>query len=353
VRLLALDLGPGLRGGQRQSALLLSGLAARGHTVRLLARRGGPFAAVGRAAGLDTIEVPAGSQASPTLLLAVARETRAFRPAIVYAGDARGHGAAVFGRAMAVAPLIVHRRVIFPPGRNVLSRYKYGAATRYLAISEAVATALESAGVPAAKIVVVPDGLPPGAFLESTAPAPPPFRLVHAGAFDGLKGQDVVVETLARLVAGGIDATVLFLGDGPLRRGVEGLAAARGVAARCEFPGQVEDTARRFAASHLLLLPSASEGGGLVLVEAMAAGCPVVGHDVGGAREMAAGGAAGVLVASLEPAAWEAAARDVLLDPGRREHLAAAGRAAARGRTIERTVMLVESELLRTVSEAA
>ncbi len=353
MRLLALDLGPGMRGGQRQTALLLAGLAARGHDIRLLARRAAPLASAARASGLATGEVPAGSEASPSVLLAVAREARTFRPDLVYAGDARGHGAAVFGRATSVAPLVVHRRVTFPPGRDPLSRLKYRAAARYFAVSRAVAASLEAAGVPERKIAVVPDGLPDDAFRQGTAPAPPPFRLVHAGAFDGMKGQDVVVETLARLVSGGIDATIFFLGDGPARAGVEALAAARGVARRCAFPGQVEDTAARFASCHLMLLPSASEGGPLVLVEAMAAGCPVVGHDVGGSREMVADGTAGVLVASLDPAAWEVAVRSVLLDPGRRERLIAAGSATAQERTIGRTVSLVEAELLRTLAEAA
>jgi glycosyltransferase involved in cell wall biosynthesis len=352
VRLLALDLGPGMRGGQRQTALVLAGLAARGHTVRLLARRGSPLASDARARGLDTVEVPAGSEASPALLLAVAREARTFRPELVYAGDARGHGAAVFGRAASNAPLVVHRRVVFAPGRSPLSRLKYRAAARYLAVSHAVAASLGAAGIPSEKIALVPDGLPPDAFRPNVAPPPPPFRLVHAGAFDGLKGQDVVVETLARLAAGGIDAHALFLGAGPARAGVEALAASRGVADRCTFAGQVEDVGARFAASHLMLLPSASEGGPLVLVEAMAAGCPVVGHDVGGSREMVADGSAGVLVPSLDPAVWEEAVRGVLLDAGRRARFVEAGRAAAGERRIEKTVARVEAELLRTLAEA-
>ncbi len=353
MRLLALDLGPGMRGGQRQSALLLAGLAARGHTIRLLARRLSPLAAAARASGLDTSEVPAGSEASPALLVAVAREARSFRPGIVYAGDARGHGAAVFGRASAGVPLVVHRRVVFTPGRSPLSRLKYRAADRYLAVSRAVASSLEAAGIPAEKIAVVPDGLAIDAFRNSVAPPPPPFRLVHAGAFDGMKGQDVVIECLARLVAEGLDVTALVLGDGPARPRVEAQAAARGVAGLCSFAGQVEDAGRRFAESHLMLLPSASEGGPLVLVEAMAAGCAVVGHDVGGAREMVADGAAGVLVESLDPAAWTDAVRGVLLEPERRTRLVEAGRAAALERTIDRTVAQVESELLRTGGEPA
>ncbi len=185
------------------------------------------------------------------------------------------------------------------------------------------------------------------------AAPPPPFRLVHAGAFDGLKGQGLVVETLARLVAGGLDVTALFLGDGAERGAVEAAAAARGVAARCTFAGQVEDAAARFAECHLMLLPSASEGGPLVLVEAMAAGCPALVHDVGGSREIVGEGAAGVLVPSLDPRAWEDAVRGILLDPERRARLADAGHAAARLRTIGRTVARVEEELLRTLGEAA
>jgi glycosyltransferase involved in cell wall biosynthesis len=351
VRLLALDLGPAMRGGQRQTALVLAGLASRGHEIRLLARRGSPLGSAARTPGLDVIQMPPGSDASPALLIAVARAARSFRSDVVYAGDARGHGAAVFSRAAASAPLVVHRRVIFPPGQDPLSRLKYRAAARYLAISRAVAASLEQAGVPAAKVTVVPDGLPDEAFLENAAPAAPPFRFVHAGAFDGLKGQDVVVETLARLVVGGLDATALFLGDGPRRGAVEAQAAARGVAGRCVFAGHVEDVASRLAASHVLLLPSDSEGGPLALVEAMAAGCLAVGHEVGGASEMVLGGTAGVLVASLDPEAWKQAVLTLLHDPARRARLVAAGHAAARERTIARTVAGVEAELEKTRAE--
>jgi len=334
-----------MRGGQRQTALLLAALAARGHTIRLVARRESPLTREARNAGLDTLEVSARSQASPALLLAVAREARTFRPEIVYAGDSRGHGAAVFGRAAVDVPLVVHRRVVFPPGRGPLSRLKYRAAALYLAVSGAVRESLERAGVPADKVVVVPDGLPDEAFLENTAPAPPPIRLVHAGAFDGRKGQRVVVDALARLVAGGLDATALFLGDGPLRAAVEAQSVALGVAERCLFAGHVEDVATRLAACHVMLFPSESEGGPLALVEAMAAGCVAVGHDVGGASEMLQGGAAGVLVASLDAEAWERAVLALLQDPARRAGLIAAGRAAARERTIARTVAGVEAAL--------
>ncbi len=352
MRLLALDLGPGLRGGQGQTALLLGELARRGHEIRFVGKRGAPLAElIGSRTGIEVVDAPAGPEASPTLLLAVARAARLFRPEVVYAGDSRGHGAAVWSRASAARPLVVHRRVAFHPSGHPLSRAKYRAADRFLAVSNAVQETLVAAGVEPRRIVVVPDGLPPRAFIEAAIPSSPPFRLVHVGAFDGRKGQGTALETLALLVRGGIDATLLFLGTGPDQPAVHARAAALGVGERCNFAGQVDDVPARLAASHVLLLPTDSEGAPLSLVEAMAAGCPVVAHEVGGVSEVVAGGAAGVLVPSLSPTEWEAAVRELLLDPGRRARLREAGRAAAAGRTLARTVERVESELLLALRE--
>lgn len=352
MRLLALDLGPDLRAGQGQTALLLEALGRRGHAVRFVGRRGALLAEVLRGrGGIDVVEAPAGPEASPALLLAVARAARLFRPELVYAGDSRGHGAAVWSRASAGRPLVVHRRVDFRPSGHPLSRAKYRAADRFLAVSRAVAATLAAAGVDAARIVVVPDGLPPGAFVEAPVPPAPPYRLVHVGAFDGRKGQRVAVEAFARLVNGGLDARLLFLGSGPHQPAAESRAAELGVAEKCTFAGQVSDVPARLAASHLMLLPTDSEGAPLSLAEAMAAGCPVVAHDVGGVSEVVLGGAAGVLVPSLDPAAWEAAVRALLLDPERRARLREAGRSAAGGRTIALTVERVEAELLRALRE--
>jgi glycosyltransferase involved in cell wall biosynthesis len=346
VRLLALDLGAGLRGGQRQTALLLAELAGRGHTIRLVVRRGAPLAEVLRTrGGIDVLEAPPGPEASPGLLLAVARAARLFQPDVIYAGDSRGHGAAVWSRASSGRPLVVHRRVFFRPSGHLLSRIKYRAADRFLAVSGAVASTLAKAGVDPARIAVVPDGLPPEAFVNAPVPPAPPFRLVHVGAFDGRKGQDVAVETLALLARRGLDATLLFLGSGPEQPAVAARAADLGVAGRCVFAGQVDDVAARLATSHLLLLPTDSDGAPLSVVEAMAAGCPVVAHAVGGVPEIVEHGEAGRLVGSLAPGDWDRAVAELLTDPAERARLVAAGRLAASARTLARTVASVEAEL--------
>jgi len=353
VRLLALDLGASLRGGQRQTALLLEELARRGHAIRFVGRREAPLAGVLRGrGGIDVVEVPPGPEASPGLLLAVARAARLFRPDLLYAGDSRGHGTAVWSRASFGRPLVVHRRVVFRPSGHPLSRAKYRAVDRFLAVSGAVARTLEEAGVDPARITVVPDGLHPDSFVNAPVPPAPPFRLVHVGAFDGSKGQDIAVEILARLGRRGLDATLLFLGEGPERAAVAARAAALDVAGRCVFAGEVGDVAARLAASHLLLLPSESEGAPLALVEAMAAGCPVLAHAVGGIPELTAHGAAGGLVSSLAPEAWESAAFSLLVDSEERARLCVAGRSVAGERTLARTVARVEAELEKALSGA-
>jgi glycosyltransferase involved in cell wall biosynthesis len=348
VRILALDLGAGWRGGQTQTALICAGLAARGHAVTVVVRRHSALAHEmhGDASGeTRVVEAPARFEASPGLLLAVAAESRRTHPDVVWASDAHGHGAAVWSRVSPKAPLVVHRRVSFPPGRDPLSRIKYRVPRRFVAVSQGVAASLRRAGIGAARITVLPDGLPLRAFLDRPAPEGPPYRLVHVGAFDGLKGQDVAIAALGQLVARGLDVTLIFLGDGPRRAEAERDAASRGLAPRCVFAGEVRDVPERLAASHLLLLPSQSEGASMTLMEAMAAGCPVLVHDLPGPRELCQNGTAGALLPTLEPGAWADEISRLLLHPPERACYIVGGRTAAAEWTIERTLIRLESIL--------
>lgn len=144
MRVLHADTGRELRGGQRQVLLLLRELAALGVRQQLLAR--GELLAEARAAGLETREF------SWRVLAAEARHAN-----VVHAHDARAHTAAA--AAGAGRPLVVARRVAFPVRRGLLSKWKYGRAARYIAISRAVAAELRKAGVPEARIRVIPDAV--------------------------------------------------------------------------------------------------------------------------------------------------------------------------------------------------
>lgn len=142
MRVLHLDAGKDMRGGQWQALRLIEGLAAEGVESTLLACAGSPLFEAARRAGwrVENISLPR------TL-------TYALRHDLLHAHDSRGH---TFGTFVTGRPLVVSRRVAFPPK----SRWKYARAARFLAVSEFVKSVLLAAGVPAEKIAVVYDGVP-------------------------------------------------------------------------------------------------------------------------------------------------------------------------------------------------
>ena len=142
MRILHLDSGRQMGGGQWQVLRLIEGLEPAGVESTLLARAGAPLFDAARRRGLHVEAL------GLRRVLALARSHD-----LVHAHDARGH---TLGAIAGATRLIVSRRVAFP----VRARWKYRRALRYLAVSEFVKSILMAAGVPAEKIDVVYDGVP-------------------------------------------------------------------------------------------------------------------------------------------------------------------------------------------------
>lgn len=349
MRILALDLGANRRGGQRQTLLLSAALAELGHDVTLVARADSPLADEAAASGspFALVKVRPGPEAGAAVLLDVVRAARRARPQVLWANDSRSHGAVVWSRLSAKVPLAVHRRVVRPPGRNPLSRMKYAAADRLIAISGAVVDALVGAGIERSRIGIVPDAVPESAFVAPRPSPAPPHRLVHIGAFDGKKGQLIAVEMLDALTRAGRDIRLTFLGEGPQRAAVAQLGEKLDLSARLSFEGNVSSprVTEILASSHAFILPTETEASSVALLEAMAAGCPSVAHDTGGVGETL--GTSGILVRSLAVPEWTCAVGRLLDAPEERARLVEAGRSAAREHTLSRVVSLLEDELSR------
>ena len=101
--------------------------------------------------------------------------------------------------------------------------------------------------------------------------------------------------------------TLDLLGDGPERLQHEERAAALGLSDRVRFLGEVADVPARLREAHVFVLSSRSEGLPISVLEAMAAGLPVVASDVGGLRELVAAEESGILVPAGSPALLAAA----------------------------------------------
>ena len=144
------------------------------------------------------------------------------------------------------------------------------------------------------------------------------------------RGAGRVVGTIGRLVPQKaihvlLDATpallqddpatrVLVVGDGPLRGALEAQASRLGIAHAVEFAGYQEDVVSAYAAMDVFVLPSRDEGFGLVFLEAMAVGVPVIGTRVIGSEDAVEDGTTGLLVPYADAPALAQAIRRLLDD---------------------------------------
>jgi glycosyltransferase involved in cell wall biosynthesis len=141
-------------------------------------------------------------------------------------------------------------------------------------------------------------------------------RVVGAiGRLAPQKAMHVLVDATPALLQADPDTRVLIVGDGPLRADLETQAARLGVAHAIRFAGYQEDVVSAYAAMDVFVLPSRDEGFGLVFLEAMAMGVPVVGTRVIGSEDAVDDGVTGLLVPYANPAALAAAIRSILESP--------------------------------------
>ncbi len=154
------------------------------------------------------------------------------------------------------------------------------------------------------------------------------LRVLTVGRLVAEKGHIDVLTAVSELVESGIDVTLTLVGSGPERRRLGELAQALGLEGRVYMPGAVgqDEIVDYYAQADLFCLPSFAEGVPVVLMEAMAAGIPVVASRVMGIPELVEDGVSGLLVAPARPDLVAKAIRRLAEDPDLRDTLGAAGR---------------------------
>jgi glycosyltransferase involved in cell wall biosynthesis len=172
---------------------------------------------------------------------------------------------------------------------------------------------------------------------DAAAPAGPPrggFRILYAGRFDPIKGLPLAFEALRILLAVAPSATLELVGEGPERPRLEALARRLGVADRLVWTpwSPRAEIFAKMRRSDVFLFPSLRDGGGAVVVEAMANALPVVCLDLAGPG-LHVGGGWGVKIPSGPPdvvaADLAAALGRFWCDPGLRARMGEAGRERA------------------------
>jgi glycosyltransferase involved in cell wall biosynthesis len=300
----------GLGGAERVVCSLASGLRARGHEVAV-SGAAGPLDA--QLADVTRLVLPERGRSPVGVMEWTTRQAtfvRSFRPEVVHAHNAKA--TVIAGAAI---------RLARGPRRPPLLATHHGAATRDRA--GAAKLLLRAAD----EVVVVSEGV-----LPMFAPAVP--RIIHNGIDPPSPGSDGPREgvlfvgrlepvknpgrflEVARRVP---EAKFVVVGDGSLRDQLR----APGVT----FLGARDDARALLARAELLLVTSDSEGQSIAVLEALAAGTPVVSTPVSGMRELD-----GVRISSFDPEDLAATVRELLDDPVQRTRMGAAGARLVRER---------------------
>lgn len=204
-------------------------------------------------------------------------------------------------------------------------------ADAVIVLTPTMARRLAADGVPDERIHVVPSGADPARF-AGEHPDPRPDlarpRVVFVGRLGRQKGVEALIDAVPHLRS---DVPVAIVGDGPLRPALEERARRLGVADRVTFTGFVPHAQVPAHLRHadLLVLPSAYEELGSILVEALHAGLPVVASAVGGIPDIVRDGVTGRLVPPGDARALAAAIDDLVAHPVVLAAFAAAARRAA------------------------
>jgi glycosyltransferase involved in cell wall biosynthesis len=333
----------GVGGSERHLLALLPGLAAVGVDPVFVglddpAGAAGAFYERLAAAGIPTVRLPCPRDLDPGLLPRLVRALRDLEPHLVHTHLVHADVYGLLAAARLGLPVVStkHNDDRFRTGWfRFVERALTRRARATIAISEALARfCVERVGLPSEKVTVVPYGLdgPPEPWGPNPdVELPQAARILLAVArLVEQKGLDTAVAALPAIRSAHPEAILVVLGEGPLRERLEAEADALGVREALRLPGRAGDVAAWLRRTELLVHPARWEGFGLVVLEAMLAGLPVVASRVGAIPEIALDGETGLLVPPDEPAALAAAVAALLGDGDLARSLGAAGLARAR-----------------------
>jgi glycosyltransferase involved in cell wall biosynthesis len=227
----------------------------------------------------------------------------------VIVGNCRGGG----------APRRQHERWLWPLAHHLICN------SRALK-----STLINGCGVPAARITAIPNGVDTDYFQPAASSAAGPTGVLSVARMVPDKDHDTLLAAF-RLTALALPAAELWLvGDGPLLPEVQERTCQLGLSQRVQFLDPREDLRPLLHQASLLVLSSRTEALPNVVLEAMAAGLPVVATRVGGVPELVLPGVTGWLAEPGDALGLAAAMGQVLADPETRQAMGRAGRQRAR-----------------------
>lgn len=324
MRVLHVDTGKSWRGGQQQVFYLHSELLKKGVESHLVCPGGSELYARALAAGLPV--TPMWLRGEWDLFsarkIAALLQSGGYGILHLHSSHAQGIGmaAAFMARFLNV---VVTRRVDFVPKGHFFNRFKYGpGVARFVAISTAICNILKEFGIDEGRLRLVPSGVDPkkprpgsGVKFRKRFSLPAEAPVVgNIGALTGHKGQRYLVEAAPLIIKERPDARIVIVGDGELSGELKALAQKLSVEKAVVFTGFRPDVEAALDSFDVFAMPSVMEGLGTAVLDAFAAGKPVVAARSGGIPDLVESGVDGLLVAPANPEELARAALTLLSD---------------------------------------
>ena len=216
----------------------------------------------------------------------------------------------------------------------VVSRCKYYFYQKVIVISDRIYQQLSGPGLPASKLRLVRSAVDPAAcqpswprerFLQEFNLQESDFVVAVVAQLIARKGHRYLLEALAKITMVCPELRIIFFGRGPWEKRLQKMLVRADLQSVVQFAGFREDLPAFLGHCQLLVHPAIREGLGLGLLEAQAAGVPVVAFRVAGVEEAVADGKTGILVAARDTTSLAAAIAEIYDNPQRRQALAVAG----------------------------
>ncbi len=288
-----------------------------------------------RDAGVPVATVTGWSHAAT--ICSLVRLCHQFHPDVLVAHGFSEHLWGRYAGLLAKVPHMVHvehnTRERYTAWRLAQARWLAQRSDRIVGCSEGVRLRLLEMGMPADRTIAIPNGirLEPFADAQAHPLAQRVAGIVMVARFSRQKDHATLLRAVALLRERGLQPPLLFAGGGKRRHRepMERLAATLGLGEQVQFLGLHRDVPGLLLGHRIAVLSTHYEGMPLALIEAMAAGCAVVGSAVPGVREVIRDGEDGRLVAPGDPVALADALEILLREPAEAARLGAAARTAA------------------------
>jgi len=346
-RVLHINSSRDLRGGERQTRLLIEGLAQRGWENYLVSRADSPFSKVDGLLIKGRFPLKMRGEFDIIAGFQIGRIARDYRIPLIHCHTALAHTLGIYAQYVCGAKLVVTRRVDFELQGGSASLWKYRRADHIIAISRRIRQILLEAGIPSAKISLVPSGVrftaPPAAAtvarLRRELNLPEESVIIGTvAALVGHKDYPTLIRAFRQVADTYPQAVLLALGEGDERTGLENLIRELNLREKVHLLGYREEADAFFALFDVYVQSSKLEGLCSSLIEAMYSGLPIAATTAGGIPDLIENGISGLLSPPEDAVALAASIIRLIAEGGFAEKLGRAARVKAQDFSAENMV---------------